>query len=105
MALAQEDKTRLYDQLVKLGDMMGDSLHLEPDGKWISREYRQVLKQLGLTPKISTDVIDKFMNERILVVKCSCGKDLKQVRKGSFVAKCTVCESRYRLGKKAKQLS
>ena len=29
------DKDLLEDRLVRLGDMMGDGLHLEPGGKWI----------------------------------------------------------------------
>lgn len=44
------DKDFLHRQLVKLGDMMGDGLHKEPDGKWISREYAKIAKQLGYAP-------------------------------------------------------
>lgn len=33
------DEELLEDRLVRLGDMMGDGLHLEPSGKWIEREY------------------------------------------------------------------
>ena len=36
----------LYRQLVKLGDMMGDGLHHEPDGKWIEKEYNKICKVL-----------------------------------------------------------
>ena len=93
----------LYNQLIKLGDMMGDGLHLEPDGKWIEKEYRRIAKVLGLLPKRDTSSIDEFMNKRIKEVKCNCGGDLKQVRKGSFVAKCISCGNKYRLGSKKKR--
>lgn len=39
--LSKEVEDRLYGQLVKLGDMMGDGLHHEPGGKWISRDYKK----------------------------------------------------------------
>lgn len=94
----------LLNQLVKLGDMMGDGLHNEPDGKWIEREYRKVCEQLGIikqTPK-SNDNIDKYMAERCNIEKCECGGALKQSRKGSLVAKCVSCQSKYRLGKRKK---
>ena len=38
----------LYDQLIKLGDLMGDGEHLQIGGEWIEREYNQTLKSLGL---------------------------------------------------------
>ena len=28
------DNDSLYNQMIKLGDMIGDGLHLEPDDKW-----------------------------------------------------------------------
>ena len=40
----------LHQQLIRLGDMIGDGLHLEPDGKWIEKEYRSVAIALGLKP-------------------------------------------------------
>lgn len=57
------DNDFLLNQLVKLGDMMGDGLHHEPDGKWIEKEYRKIAKQLGIIkqkPK-SNDEIDGYM--------------------------------------------
>lgn len=92
----------LLNQLVKLGDMMGDGLHHEPNGKWIEKEYKKVAEQLGIikqTPK-SNDAIDTYMSERCNVVKCECGGMLKQSRKGSFIAKCVSCGLKYRLGKR-----
>lgn len=39
------DNDHLYEQLVKLGDLMGDGLHLEPDGKWIEDEYKRIIRE------------------------------------------------------------
>lgn len=86
-----EEKAHLHRQLVKLGDMMGDGLHLEPDGKWISKEYRQILKALGMLPKTKRNVkgIDAAMIKRVNEVSCQkCGGQLKQTRSGSKRAQC-----------------
>lgn len=95
-----QDKDFLYKQLVKLGDMMGDGLHLEPDGKWIEKEYRQTLICLGMLPTKNTEKIDGFMNKRIKDEKCVCGGNLKQIRKESFIAKCIECGKKYKPGVK-----
>jgi len=42
--MGSDNNEHLLAQLVKLGDMMGDGLHNEPDGKWIEREYRSGTK-------------------------------------------------------------
>lgn len=101
------DNRQLYDQLIKLGDMMGDGLHLEPDGEWIKKEYRKILRSLGLLPKKTvhrdSSSIDKFMVKRVETVKCNCGGDLKQTRKGAFIAQCVVCGNKYRLGSRKKR--
>lgn len=98
-----KDNEFLWNQLIKLGDMMGDGLHLEPDGKWIEKEYKNICKLLGLVPKSTRTThskqINEFMTERLKVVKCDCGNELKQTRKGSFIAKCIICKKKYRLGK------
>ena len=39
------------DVLIQLGDMMGDGLHHEPDGYWIPKEYKRILRALGIAPK------------------------------------------------------
>lgn len=97
----KERERRLYDRLVKLGDMMGDGLHLEPDGKWISREYRSTLKQLGLDVKLprknNSALINERMVQRVQEVKCACGGQLKQTRKGSKRAQCQSCPKKYQL--------
>lgn len=95
----EEAKNHLHDQLVKLGDMMGDGLHHEPDGKWISKEYRRVCKALGYLPKEkrNTAEIDKRMKERVLSVKCKCGGEIKQTRSGSMRGCCMDCDTKYQL--------
>ncbi len=96
----------LYNQLIKLGDMMGDGLHLEPDGKWIEREYKSVCRALGLIknkPRQNrSPQINEFMAKRVQAVKCDCGGNLKQTRSGSFIAKCEQCDKKYRLGSRKK---
>lgn len=99
-----DDATRshLSNQLVRLGDMMGDGLHLESDGKWISKEYRKVAKALGYIPKADRSgrikAIDSHMVKRVVDVKCQkCSGALKQTRSGSKRAKCQSCSSLFQL--------
>lgn len=106
------DQDFLYSQLIKLGDMMGDGLHLEPDGKWISKEYRKVTKALGLNtpvkrrPRTAEQIteIDTRMAQRVIECECPlCKKaSLKQIRSGSMKAKCTICSRGYTLLKRGK---
>lgn len=74
------DKDLLEDRLVRLGDMMGDGLHLEPGGRWIEREYKKTLKSLGLLElvkrKNNSNKINEFMAKRLKEVKCTCGSEL-----------------------------
>ncbi|RDL44342.1 hypothetical protein DN730_08025 [Marinomonas piezotolerans] len=100
--LDPETCKRLGDQLIRLGDMMGDGLHLEPDGKWISREYRQVAKALGYIKKEDRSAriteINRLMDKRTAQVKCrKCDGKLKQTRSGAKRAKCHKCESLWQL--------
>ena len=97
-------------QLNKLGEMMGDGLHLEPDGKWIEREYRQVARALGLIPKqkrrqrVDPVETDRRMAERCHEEQCSkCDGQLQQTRRGSMRAKCQQCGARYQLLRTVKQ--
>ena len=100
-----DEKKRLHAQLVKLGDMMGDGLHLEPDGKWISRDYKKILRALGISAprRNNGGAINQAMAEALKTARCTCGAELKQSRSGSMRADCTRCESRYQFkrGRKA----
>lgn len=101
----KERKDFLHRQLIKLGDMMGDGLHHEPDGKWIPKEYRKILKSLGIGPKKKNhaEAINKAMLERIKTVKCTqCSGHLCQVRSGSMVGQCVDCGAKYKLLKRGK---
>lgn len=96
----------LYNQLVKLGDMMGDGLHHEPDGKWITREYKKVMKALGLLPKreSNSEAINKAMIERLKTAVCpKCQGSFEQTRSGSRRGKCVGCGDRYQLLKARKR--
>ena len=97
----------LYNRLIRLGELMGDGCHLEADGKWIEKEYRDILRLLGITSKKpvhrDTKSINDFMERRLKDVICECGGKLCQSRKGSFIAKCSICGKRYKLGKKVKK--
>lgn len=99
--LSDEARKRLGDQLIRLGDMMGDGLHHEPDGAWISREYKQVMKALypGIFKRqrlIKNAAIDKNMAELAAAKKCTCGGTLKQKRSGARRLKCVACPKEYK---------
>lgn len=97
----------LWSQFCRLGEMIGDGLADEPDGKWISREYKQTAIALGLLSKqkrkTHTKQIDEFMEKRVKAVKCECGGSFTQVRKGSFIGKCNACGKRVVLGRRTKK--
>ncbi|ELO1825435.1 hypothetical protein QXB71_000619 [Vibrio cholerae] len=101
--LSPESKHRLYKDLIKLGDMMGDGLHHEPDGKWIIREYRKTLKALGYDvptkPRVNhSPQINERMEQRVKEVKCGkCCGELKQSRSGSKRAVCKSCGGKWQL--------
>jgi signal transduction histidine kinase len=106
MEADNEDKKYLHQQLIKLGDMMGDGLHLESGGRWISREYSKISKAL-YGAKVSHDMavkrveeINRRMAPALEKSRCTCGGTLKQARSGSLRACCTVCPKRYQLGTK-----
>lgn len=93
----------LHSQLIKLGDMMGDGLHLEPGGGWISREYKKILRQLEpelfhkrdyTTRNLS---VQRFCDKH----KCSvCSGTLEQTRSGSLRVICVTCKTKFQLKKK-----
>lgn len=97
-AVTKEVSDRLHDQLVKLGDMIGDGLHLEPDGKWIAKEYRKVARALGYgAPRASNaEAINKAMAEAVERCRCrKCGGQLQQTKSGSLRAACASCGTKY----------
>lgn len=90
-----------WNQFIKLGDMMGNGLHLEPGGKWITKEYNKLAKilipDLVVTSKKVKQETNKRLNEsiqkRLEEVKCpECNSELKQTRSGSKKVKCTGCD-------------
>jgi hypothetical protein len=98
------DKDFLHRQLIKLGDMMGDGLHHEPDGRWIPKEYKKILRALGIGPKRKnfTKSNNEAMEKRLKNFKCpSCLGELKQTRPGSLRAKCLNCGNKYQVLKRA----
>ena len=100
----ERDNDFEWRQFVKLGDMMGDGLHHEPDGKWISREYKKLA--MLLVPEIKeaeqkrrkrkNESVDASMEKLIQVKKCTCGGQLKQSRSGSKIVNCIICKKRFK---------
>ncbi|KZL02184.1 hypothetical protein PsAD5_00133 [Pseudovibrio sp. Ad5] len=99
-------KQQLSERLVRLGGMIGDGLHLEPDGKWITREYRSTLKALGIKRLRANNSaeINEFMQAQVEALTCSkCEGELKQTRSGSLRAACTNCGARFVVGKRRRR--
>lgn len=103
----KRDNSFEWEQFARLGEMIGDGLHNEPDGKWISKEYKRLM--LLLNPDIKQSLADqrKAKNERIdnqilkLIAtrKCTqkdCGGQLYQSRSGSKIMFCSKCKARYK---------
>lgn len=99
----KKENQHLWNQFCKLGEMMGDGLHHEPDGKWISKEYRRLAKILlpedkeykSMARKAKATSIDLQMSNLLANRKCSCGGEIKQNRSGCKVAYCQSCNARY----------
>ncbi len=94
------DREHLSNQLIKLGDMLGDG-DAEP---WVGKEYRRICKLLGYTSNrcrvdaAKTAAINEEMIERVKEVSCQkCQGELKQSRLGSTVAMCAGCGSKFKL--------
>lgn len=105
MELSPEAKERLHRQLIRLGDMIGDGQHHEPDGKWISREYKKTAQALGILPKRKRDIkgIDERVAEALARTSCpkeDCKGHLSQTRSGSYRVKCSGCNNKYQLASK-----
>lgn len=99
----EQDRDFLHSQLVKLGDMMGDGLHHEPGGGWISREYNKICRILfpDMIPKKDyskkNEAVRKWCNSH----QCSqCKGVLKQTRSGSLRVVCQDCGAKFQLSKK-----
>ncbi|WP_426237396.1 hypothetical protein [Pseudomonas sp. TWP3-2] len=103
----EDPKARLHNDLIKLGDMLGDGLGHEPDGKWIGQEYRRVAKALGYGPPRRNNgaAINARVSSYLETARCECGGLLKQKRSGSMRVFCTACCKNYQLktSKKPKQ--
>jgi len=100
------ENEHLWNQFIRLGDMMGDGLHYEPDGKWITREYKKLYKILcppteeeksrqkevrqNKNKRIDEQILEKLKSDR-----CNCGSELKQTRSGAKIVQCIVCEKKY----------
>lgn len=92
-----------WNQFCRLGEMMGDGLHHESDGKWIPREYKRLSKILipeikereKEQRKLKAIRINEQMDKILEKNKCSCGGNLKQKRSGSKVCYCLDCNNRY----------
>lgn len=97
-----EENERLHEQLVKLGDMMGDGLHHEPGGAWISREYTKICRILypEMFPKKDFTKRNKAVSAWCETHKCQmCKGELKQTKSGSLRVKCKDCGAKYQLSK------
>lgn len=102
-----------WDRFARLGDMIGDGLHHEPDGKWITREYKRLYKILcpqteeeKEAEKEFRKAINKNIDTQISLLlkekRCACGGELKQARSGSKICYCSICNTRYKAKSKNK---
>jgi|GEM_PF-732798 len=94
-----DPKAHLHNQLIKLGDMLGDGLGHEADEKWIGQEYRRVAKALGYGPprRHNGAAINVAVSKYLETARCDCGGLLKQTRSGAMRVFCTSCCRNYRL--------
>lgn len=91
-------KKKLQHDLVRLGDMMGDGLHHEPGGQWITAAYKRVAKALGhgLPRRNRAPQINAAMATFLETTPCpECGGKLKQSRAGSKRCVCEGCGKKY----------
>lgn len=107
--LPKEEREHLSRQLIRLGDMIGDGCHLEPDGKWIEREYRQVMYQLypEIAKKRNAERVAKInarVSKMVAANPCKCGGTFIQSRSGALTCKCPKCGERVKIvSKKVKK--
>lgn len=95
--------SRHGDDLIRLGDMIGDGLADEPGGAWIRAAYRRTAKDMGIDiPKPrrrnNAPAINEHMKRRVADVRCTeCSGALQQTRSGSKRAVCVSCGTEFRL--------
>lgn len=97
-----DSKDHLWKQFEKLGEMIGDGLHSESDGKWIVRDYNKLSKIL--LPDMWENVRKEQNKARNVAIekvlkrdKCpNCQGEFKQSRSGSLVVECKICNKKYK---------
>lgn len=102
MAYNENDQL-LWRQFERLGEMIGDGLHYESDGKWITKEYKklshilipELKEEEKERRKHKANHIDEQMKSLMEIRKCNCGGTLVQKRKGTKVCYCSICDTRY----------
>lgn len=107
--MLKENKDNMWNSFIRLGEMIGDGEHNEPDGKWISKEYTRLSKILipeikedyAKARKLKNQAIDRSMINLLntsICKKCIPGYPLKQARSGSSIMYCTnpECKARYK---------
>lgn len=102
--MEKRENQDLWDRFIRLGDMMGDGLHQESDGKWIEKDYKRISRILIPEIKEAEKVkrknkairINQQMDALLQNKKCSCGGQLKQKRSGTIVVYCSICNKRYK---------
>lgn len=106
--LDKDVEKHLHNQLVKLGDMIGDGLADEPDGRWIRTEYSRVCRALGYTrPRANNRAaIDEGVKRFLEKNRCPrCQGELKQTRAGAMRLTCGACGLRMQLKRTNKKPS
>lgn len=101
-----KENKHLWDRFCRLGEMIGDGLADEPDGKWISREYKHLRRILipeireaeGRKRAQKNKQTDKRIEQLLIDFRCKCGDRCKQVRSGSLIVECE-CGKRYKAKK------
>lgn len=95
---------RLYNRLIKLGDLLSDHVDDPAFCKEVGREYRAVAKALGLiksTPRRNhAPMINASVAKYLETARCDCGGQLVQTRSGAKRAECVSCRKKYQLSSK-----
>lgn len=100
---SNKDNQHLWNQFCRLGEMIGDGLHEEEGGEWISKDYRrlsrilipEIKEQERAVRKQKNSNIDSQMANLLKDRKCNCGGELKQSRSGSKTVYCLSCKAKY----------